>query len=49
LAASNIAVILQGHAVWGKEDISPFFEGTPANAAPNIVNADQLKLKVYRG
>lgn len=47
LAACNVAARLQGHPVWGGQDISAFvdgpFEGIP-KASPSIVNAKDLGL-----
>jgi phosphoglycerate dehydrogenase-like enzyme len=49
LAACNVAAILSGHPVWSREDITPFLEGLPPQAAPSIVNAKELGLPLYRG
>jgi hydroxypyruvate reductase 1 len=48
LAACNVAAILNGYPVWTSDDISPFLEGTPPEAAPSIVNAQELGLPAYR-
>jgi hydroxypyruvate reductase 1 len=40
LAASNVASILRGFPVWGEpNEILPFLEDNPPQAAPSIVNA----------
>ena len=44
LAACNVAAILMGCPVWQGDDIGPFLEGTPPEAAPSIVNARELGL-----
>jgi hydroxypyruvate reductase 1 len=44
LAACNVAAILSGHPVWAGDDIMPFLEGAPPEAAPSIVNAAELGL-----
>lgn len=48
LAACNVAAVLSGYPVWTSDDISPFLEGTPPEAAPSIVNARELGLPTYR-
>ena len=47
LAASNVAGILMGYPVWNKPDILPFLEEDAPKAAPSIVNAEALKLKLF--
>ena len=51
LAAANVAAILQGWPVWsaaaGLEDVRPFLSGEAPQAAPSIVNADELGLPRY--
>jgi hydroxypyruvate reductase 1 len=42
LAAANVAATLQGYPVWDGDDISPFLEGDVPQAAPSIVNAQDL-------
>ncbi len=49
LAACNIAAILMGCPVWSGDDIRPFLEGTPPEAAPSIVNATELGLPLCGG
>lgn len=44
LAAANVAAMLQGHPVWGSDDVLPFLEGEVPAAAPSIVNAADLSL-----
>jgi hydroxypyruvate reductase 1 len=47
LAASNVAGILQDYPVWNKPDILPFLEDNAPKAAPSIINAEALKLKLF--
>ena len=47
LAASNVAGILMGYPVWNKPDILPFLEEDAPKAAPSIINAEALKLKLF--
>jgi hydroxypyruvate reductase 1 len=49
LAAGNIAALLKGYPVWNRPDVLAFVEGdhTP-EAAPSIVNADDLGLRFYQ-
>ena len=49
LAASNVAGLLMGYPVWNRQDILPFLESDAPQAAPSIVNADDLNLKLYKG
>jgi hydroxypyruvate reductase 1 len=48
LAAANVAGLLMGWPVWPQAttlaDVLPFLEGPAPQAAPSIVNADELKL-----
>ncbi|KAG2427951.1 hypothetical protein HXX76_011938 [Chlamydomonas incerta] len=49
LAAANVAGILSGYPVWNKQDILGFVDKPLAaapHAAPSIVNAKELKLKM---
>ena len=46
LAAANVAAILMGYPAWNKPDISKFLEGQVPEAAPSIVNADDLGVKI---
>lgn len=49
LAAANVAAVLQGFPAYNKPDISAFLEGPVPSlpqAAPSIVNADEVGLKV---
>ena len=48
LAASNVAGLLMGYPVWNQPDILPFLETQAPRAAPSIVNADDLKLKIFK-
>ena len=49
LAAANVAGLLSGYPVWNKTDVLGFVDrpiaATP-QAAPSIVNAKELKLKM---
>jgi glycerate dehydrogenase len=48
LAASNVAGMLSGHPVWpDPNDILAFLGDEPPQAAPSIVNADELGLEVF--
>jgi hydroxypyruvate reductase 1 len=47
LAASNIAGILMNQRVWNRPDIFQFLEENPPKAAPSIVNAHELGLRMY--
>ena len=50
LAASNVAAILTGKPVWSdSNNVLPFLEGKAPQAAPSIVNAQELKLPVLKG
>lgn len=42
LAAANVAAVLQGYPVWDSDDIGPFLTGDVPQAAPSIVNAEDL-------
>jgi len=44
LAASNVAGLLTGYPVWNRPDILPFLESNSPQAAPSIVNAEDLNL-----
>jgi hydroxypyruvate reductase 1 len=44
LAATNVSAILLGHPVWQNPDISPFLSDTPPQAAPSIINSEELGL-----
>jgi hypothetical protein len=37
-----------GYPVWNQPDILPFLETDSPQAAPSIVNADELKLTIYK-
>jgi len=49
LAASNVAGILSGFPVWNQPDILSFLSSDPPNAAPSILNAEELGLDIYSG
>ena len=48
LAACNVAAILSGYPVWGRDDVTLFLEGDPPQAAPSIINASELGLSLFR-
>jgi hydroxypyruvate reductase 1 len=49
LAACNVAAILKGYPLWGKDrKVDPFLEGEPPRAAPSIINAVELNLPGYK-
>ena len=48
LAASNVAAILQGFPAWQRPDISAFLEGDVPRSAPSILNAEALKVPIYK-
>ena len=47
LAAANVVAMLRGWPVWDREDMHPFLGEPAPHAAPNIVNAADLKLTVF--
>jgi hydroxypyruvate reductase 1 len=47
LAATNVAGLLMGYPAWNRPDILPFLEAEAPKAAPSIVNAEDLNLKLY--
>jgi hydroxypyruvate reductase 1 len=47
LAACNVAAILMGYPAWNKPDILTFLEGDPPKAAPSIVNAEALDIRLF--
>jgi hydroxypyruvate reductase 1 len=49
LAAHNVAAMLNGYPVWNDPDISAFLGADPPKAAPSILNADALGLRLYSG
>jgi len=48
LAASNVAAILMDYPVWQEDDILPFLTPPSPKAAPNILNAEALKLPSFK-
>ncbi|NNL78298.1 MAG: D-glycerate dehydrogenase [Desulfobacterales bacterium] len=48
LAASNVVGILMGYPVWNKPDILSFLEENAPKAAPSIVNAEALELRIFK-
>ncbi|MEA3486626.1 MAG: NAD(P)-dependent oxidoreductase, partial [Thermodesulfobacteriota bacterium] len=49
LAAGNVAGILMGYPVWKRENVLPFLEDTPPEAAPSIVNSEEMDIPEYVG
>ncbi len=47
LAAGNVAGILSGYPAWNQPDILSFLEGESPQAAPSIVNANELGIALY--
>jgi glycerate dehydrogenase len=47
LAAGNVAALLMGYPVWNRPDITAFLGDRPPQAAPSIVNAEELGLPLY--
>jgi hydroxypyruvate reductase 1 len=47
LAASNVAGLLSGFPVWNQADILPFLSTNPPDAAPSILNAEDLNLEIF--
>jgi hypothetical protein len=47
LAASNVAAILLGYPVWGRPDILGFLTPDSPRAAPSILNASELGLRLH--
>lgn len=48
IAAKNVAGILRGLPVWGGDSMVPFLSDDSPTAAPSIINARELGLKVLR-
>jgi hydroxypyruvate reductase 1 len=48
LAAGNVAGILSGYPAWNRPDILSFLEGESPQAAPSIVNANELGIALYK-
>ena len=49
LAARNVAGILMGYPAWKRADILPFLDDVPPQAAPSIVNAEEIGIPEYVG
>ncbi|MBN2539698.1 MAG: D-glycerate dehydrogenase [Deltaproteobacteria bacterium] len=49
LAAGNVAGILSGYPVWKRESVLPFLEDNPPEAAPSIVNSEEMGIPEYAG
>ncbi len=49
LAAGNVAGILLGYPAWKIESTLPFLEDNPPEAAPSIVNSEEMGIPEYAG
>ncbi len=49
LAAENVAGILSGYPVWKRESVLPFLEDNPPEAAPSIINSEEMGIPEYAG
>ena len=49
LAAGNVAGILMGYPAWKEENVLPFLEDDPPEAAPSIVNSEEIGVPEYAG
>jgi len=49
LAAGNVAGILMGYPAWKEENVLPFLEDDPPEAAPSIVNSEEMGVPEYAG
>ena len=47
LAAGNVAAMLLGYSAWNQPDIMPFLSDDPPKAAPSILNAQELGIKLF--
>ena len=47
LAAANVAGILAGCPAWNRPDVEPFVSADPPRAAPSILNAGEIGLRVF--
>lgn len=48
LAAGNVAAMLLGYSAWNQPDIMPFLSDDPPKAAPSILNAQELGIKLFK-
>ncbi len=48
LAGCNVAGILMGYPAWNRPDILSFLEGDSPNAAPSILNAEELGIPLFK-
>lgn len=48
LAGSNVAAVLMGYSAWNRPDILPFLEKDAPDAAPSILNADEVGIAIYK-
>ena len=49
LAASNVAGILMGYPAWNQPEITAFLGDEPPEAAPSIINAEELGIALFKG
>jgi hydroxypyruvate reductase 1 len=49
LAAGNVAGILMGYPAWKEENVLPFLEDNLPEAAPSIVNSEEIGVPEYAG
>ncbi|HOO90678.1 MAG TPA: NAD(P)-dependent oxidoreductase, partial [Syntrophales bacterium] len=49
LAAGNVAGILRRYPAWKGDSVSPFLEDDPPEAAPSILNAEEMGIPKYSG
>ena len=47
LVARNVAGILMGYPAWKGADVLPFLDDLPPQAAPSIVNAEEMGIPAY--
>jgi hydroxypyruvate reductase 1 len=47
LAAANLAAVVRGYPVWNRADVTPFLQETLPEAAPSIVNAEDLGMEAF--
>jgi hydroxypyruvate reductase 1 len=47
LAGSNVAGVLMGYPAWNRPDILPFLDKDAPDAAPSILNADEVGIMIY--
>jgi hypothetical protein len=47
LAAANLAAMLREYPAWNRAGVTPFLQETMPEAAPSIVNAQDLGLEIF--